>query len=518
MPDEADRIADAIRASLRVGMERSPELRALIVAVAEWVVANKPQPDPESPDSMGGIAEAGSETSEEEPAGSPLPIGVVPLSLGDTRIDVAVPGAPEELISAIESADAMAADERPARPEIDLRSSALRCGLKAEACRLCVERAEAGDDEARDPEFRARVDDLLRRRVQLDNAFLWMLIPERPQPDADAMRQIASCYEAHRAACEVAAASNTTTSGYSTQEMESAYQLLAEANSALRVAIDGTWLTQPDRDQDDAHHWLRERTFTQHIYVPRFMKLDDPADPRRAGTLLGEIRALAERVTEREQNGRRIDSSLNTLRYHARKQGGDGRFEPHDAKRINESADTLLSLGIDPGDARLIQLKHLVNLDAFPNNEPPCEALRRIAAGWIDREADAPAPADSEPKWSERVLDVRRRLRGGRIVIVGGTDQYPDQRRRIEEAFEPAALEWAELSEHGSGARMRPLIARDDTRLVLLLVPLAGHLHSEEARAEAKKRNVPCVLVRAGYHPEQLAVQILEQAGDRLGE
>lgn len=63
---------------------------------------------------------------------------------------------------------------------------------------------------------------------------------------------------------------------------------------------------------------------------------------------------------------------------------------------------------------------------------------------------------------------------------------------------------------------MRAPIHRPETRLVIVLIRFAGHLHAEEARQHTADANKPCILLPAGYNPEQIAEHVITKAADRL--
>jgi hypothetical protein len=63
---------------------------------------------------------------------------------------------------------------------------------------------------------------------------------------------------------------------------------------------------------------------------------------------------------------------------------------------------------------------------------------------------------------------------------------------------------------------MRAPILRAETSLVMVLVKLAGHLHMEEAARYARMAGKPCIYLRAGYNPEQVAEAVLQQASAQL--
>ncbi len=517
MPEEhAAKIAGAVEAVLREQMHASPATRSLLIALAEWVLAEADRIEASGPAPSGRMPDPPARPVP------PLPREKVPLKIGDALYEVEVPGSADELARAHEAASEETecdADDRITGRDVDLGLVARRAALKAESCRVFVEWRRAGYDEVQAPGLKGEMDVLLKEAKSLENCFLWVFWRDKEPPNDEALREIGACYRAlseSAALCSDAIADDTL---FSQDEVTSAFQMLAEADSALRRALLCTWLTKPDRDQDEAHLWLREQTFNREIYVPRYMKIDDAADPARADELTDEIRALRETITRRKEEARKVGEILNKIRYHAKKTDAEGRLEPHDARTINDSFDTLVSLGLRPGDRRLEPLCDLVSLDAFPEEEPPSGVLREFADSCAHEPEPVIPDAESIPepaaKWSDRVLELRDLLRGGRVVIIGG-ERRPEAVERIAEAFELGELDWISITEHGSSEPMRAPIFRDDTRLVIVLIKLSGHLHIEDASRYAREAGVPLVRLPAGYNPEQIAEQVLTQAGDRL--
>jgi len=113
------------------------------------------------------------------------------------------------------------------------------------------------------------------------------------------------------------------------------------------------------------------------------------------------------------------------------------------------------------------------------------------------------------------VLRARPLLAGGHAVIIGG---IPKDRKleRLKQAFDLASAEWVPLVEHGPLTPMLAPIRRRETRIVLVIVKLTGHLHAEAARRLAAEAGKVCVLVPSGYSPNSVAAAILDQASDRV--
>ena len=105
---------------------------------------------------------------------------------------------------------------------------------------------------------------------------------------------------------------------------------------------------------------------------------------------------------------------------------------------------------------------------------------------------------------------------GGQGIVVIGGERNAEAVQRLTEAFELKDAEWVELTEHGPGTPMRAPIYRPDTAVVIVIIKLTGHLHSDEARDYAAAAGKPCVMLSGGYNPERVAAEIMEQASDRL--
>lgn len=109
------------------------------------------------------------------------------------------------------------------------------------------------------------------------------------------------------------------------------------------------------------------------------------------------------------------------------------------------------------------------------------------------------------------VLEARDLLHGQRALLVGG-DEREHQRRAIEDSL-GVTLRWLPTRAHES---TQPAInAVSSADIVFLAIRWAGHAYSELATV-CRQHGVPLVRLPAGLNPAQLALQTLEQAGDRL--
>jgi hypothetical protein len=78
-------------------------------------------------------------------------------------------------------------------------------------------------------------------------------------------------------------------------EFERCLDLLAEAQSALRVAI-GTVDGPTDTDQSQVYSWLKATASKKEISIQHHMRIDDPADPSQWADLASRIETLRSEV------------------------------------------------------------------------------------------------------------------------------------------------------------------------------------------------------------------------------
>jgi len=562
-PDRASEIIAAIAELLRPHLERSPALRHLAEHVGDWLIveakrasgdarpgADHPRAADTESSRHGGIhgqsAAAAGAPVEMRPVihDAPRPIAgptisqvqaTVPLRIGDSVANVPVTGTPEGIIHARRSAlepvdrdaDGTATDLSDwENDEIDLALIERRARLKAESCRVVIARRDAPGDPLRERGLVDRLNEMIREGKSLPNCFLWAFWREREQPPDETLATIAACYDALAETVRLVSEFETAGNRVRPEEMKEAFQLLAEGNSALRVALLDSWLTAPDRDQDEAHAWIRRETERRRIFVPRHMRLDDPADPGLAADLIQRVRAVLARFRDRSNRDAEAKNFFGRIAYHARRIADGAVIDAsHDWQRIADATASLLDLSVPPTDTRFrdVLAASIARLCPPPYSQRP--EIRRVLDAVLDHEhvmngVGAPNPADAADEseadpWSQRVLAAREMLRGESIVVIGG-EPRPEAINRFKRAFDLDHVEWVYLTEHGSGEPMRAPIGRSSTRLVVVIVRLAGHLHVGEAVEYARAAGKPVVLLKAGYSPEQIAEAIHEQASRQL--
>jgi hypothetical protein len=526
----------ALGAWLRPQLAASPEARLAVELFGRWLIeqardaSGQPEADAgeiaaelaavETTDARRQVSPAGSEdpSPTQDSAASP-PREATPITAasgGDPEPDA--PGSWRKLSWSIGSLAALPTttmDRGAASRVIDVGVIAQRTRLKSDACRLYIRRRAALGDPVAEPPLIAAVNALIERARELPDCFLWMVYPQRQQPPDEALERIADCYDALASCAELARAIDAPGLPVSPAERHESLQLMAEASSALRIALETTWLTQADVDQEQSHFWVRQEVGRHALFVSRHMRLEDPADPSRAMAVCEAADRARQRLSAKRERTGRIDQALKLLRYHARRIDHDGGH-PHDIRRTWDGIAQLIELGVTGSDGRATDV-----LPQDPNRLLVPETPEPVTM-WLDAAMRAHAEpseprvdVESTPRWTDNVGRVRELLRGRRVVMIGGQPRS-EAARRIEDAFALSALDWVRLTEHGSSEPMRPAITRADTALVILLVKLVGHGHADDAIAWSRAAGVPFVWLPAGYNPEQIAAAVLTQASEQL--
>ena len=147
---------------------------------------------------------------------------------------------------------------------------------------------------------------------------------------------------------------------------------------------------KPDNDQYSLFKWLRQMATEQQVYIQRFMRLDNPADPtcwhdlqERIGQLDAEIDALRQRDKQRTK-------LVTKAQYHARLIR-DGKGTANDWNKVIEAVDTLVGQGTPPSNTDLRDML-LPIVDDLPETDELPDGVRRVLVE-IDRHLAAQSRA-----------------------------------------------------------------------------------------------------------------------------
>jgi hypothetical protein len=401
----------------------------------------------------------------------------------------------------------------PDASEDELAPIELRCRKKADAARWAaaherwLQQGADLDDEgpAPDPEITRWAD-------TLTNGFYWANAADPAKTiDVSALDDLGGCFEA-------VAESLALVRGVlderraNPRSLEDILPLIAEAQSGLRYAIQA--ISGPDdADQLQVFDWLKAMAARSHVYIRRFMRVDDPADPARWPDLLGRIERQRDRLG---QTGRGPQHEASFVRLRALMGGiREGRATDADWRTVIEVVEELLGKGVPPSNREIRELL-LPVIDEIPDLEDMPPGFRLVLRE-IDRFLSTHSGltrAAAAPEPTAEVKEAARLLAGKSAVMIGGS-----RRREAQEALRKALglkdLIWIETKEHQSVGTFEPIVARTDVALILLAIRWSSHSFGD-VKQLGERHGKPLVRLPGGYSPNQVAAQIVSQCSAQL--
>jgi len=108
---------------------------------------------------------------------------------------------------------------------------------------------------------------------------------------------------------------------------------------------------------------------------------------------------------------------------------------------------------------------------------------------------------------SEAILKARTATAGKRLLIVGGIGKETD-RERIAEAL-ACTVEWIDATDRNNYQSLRTAASR--SHLLVSLIKVVGHLHTDCLGAFSRETGIPFVRVPRGFNPVAIAEAINQQ-------
>jgi hypothetical protein len=390
----------------------------------------------------------------------------------------------------------------------EIAATARHCLRKAEAARWAAERQRriregcgwTDEDSPADPA-------MIEWAERLTDAFYWANAQSFPRsPCIAVLDHVGGCFETVAAGLHFANSEPHRHGG-----LERALKLLAEAQSALRRSLNH--LHAPDDpDQLAVYEWLRSTAARNRVFLKRFMRADDLADPAGWPNLLARIETAAGRLPETERQRALLDElrcGLNALTER-------GQSSVLDWQPVIQCVEEILSAGLPPSNRELRDLL-LPFLDDLPVQSDLPRGFQLVARE-LDRylamrQATAGPAQRAAP--SDEVQAASRLLAGRSLALIGGI-RRPQAQKLLIVTLGLKDLIWIETREHQSFKRFEPTIARGDVALVLLAIRWASHGFAD-VKQFCDQYAKPLVRLPGGYSPNQVAAQVLSQAGDHLG-
>lgn len=546
-----DRLRE-LEESIRAAMDRYPEFRSVVRGLGLWLesIADEPVAAPGPRESGAESAFAGvfgkaepskapGSTSREAapapvaPAEPPRPAPIfknTTLRLGDAKVEIAAAvdiNAPKEfgkprVVEPDVAGWTASGGGAMGAPLVDLDRISARCAVKRDACRWVLKkhRAEAAGQpvENLQPERRA----IVERAKANPGCWVWMLDPHfaDQMPGDEVVEMFAELYANLHGSAELAdrVIQGLGAPGLNDETLRAALLLLAEAQSSLRVAAEDSLYIERENDQFDAFLWLKYTTQSRRVFLDRFMRMDNPGDPRDRARLASDIDGLRRRIEQTGGVSKERSKVLSKARYAAGRAAGAA---PEDRDEfwcsLRDALESATALGIAPSDRSIREI--LIPITASRPAWIESDSALGRALSEADRFLRSRAEfngEDGEVSGREPTEEVRLAaslLEGKSAVIIGGIPNEP-ARASLQRDLHLADLRWITTREHQSTAPFEPEVARAE--LVIALVRFSGHAFIEDLGEMCGKYDKPFVRVPAGYNTNQVAHHVLKQASRKL--
>lgn len=402
---------------------------------------------------------------------------------------------------------------------LPLTTVAARCRLKASAAKIVARKTAGATDAAAEEEaLRAQAD-------AIPDCGLWMLDPHGYPRSKAVWDDLAGGFQVVAAAADLLRA--WVGNGPDLAVGQEVLTHAAEAQSMLLYAVaDVGWVSR-DHEQVQMFVHIRELGKQHQIYVPRFLRREDPADPKNWPNLAERLKALTGRFkpvagVSAVVNGAVGDptkvrqKALGNLKFKLRKLADHPGEMSDEWPRVVELLDQAVTAGVPPSSLELRELL-LPVYDNLPDDLPTTAGAERVFRAielYRDSLTAGEEPEAAEPVPSAEVVRARELLGGKELVLIGG-QRRPHHVAALRQALGLADVRWLTTPEHTSFTVFEPDIARPDVAVVVLAIRWSNHDYAEVQRY-CDKYSKPLVRLRAGYNPNQLAHHILSQAGERL--
>ncbi len=384
-----------------------------------------------------------------------------------------------------------------------------RCKAEAAGCALeRVLRSREGNDRSEeDPPSDPRIAEWVEKFI---DCYYWTK-PAEPSGQADLalLDDAGGSFEA--LAEGLMSARMALERNQSAKAIERVLPLVAEAQSAVRNVLKRLGVTD-DPDQLEVFEWVKATAARYRIYLKRFMRADDAAEPVLWADLLSRIEATA----GRGQLSRQQAADLEQISEHSKRiEAGENPEQEWQA--VIRIVDELVAGGIAPSN-REIRNSLLPVIEDLPDRIELPQGFRLVLREidrYLSRRASAAGSAPSHGTTAD--LEKAARLLHDRSVVLIGGIRRREAQASLRRALGLSELIWIETKEHQSIDSFEPLIARADVAVVLLAIRWSSHAFGD-VRHFCDRHDKPLVRLPGGYSPNQVAAQILAQCSGKLEE
>ncbi len=384
-------------------------------------------------------------------------------------------------------------------PIDELSSIKDRMRLKARGCRLMT----ALGTGWRNGDRQSKLD--LIDAAKENGTCLWMCLPTFDVPnDPNELHRLAYCFDV--TADSITLLQNAFASAYDSDvTVEDCLDLVGKAQIALRAAV----CVVNDRRDDDQHDLfliLREAAQNLQHYIP----LNGDGDSPTSEELLGVRERIATMQKVVEQ-GRVFQERLAILKDQV-------DANPQTTAQwlvVSKQVSRLVDEGMAPSNTQLREIL-LPTFDSIPEYDkfdPNFNLVIREIDGYLESRPEIDDTLDQDEPSGE-VLQVRKLLEGRKLLLIGGAHR-PAAKQNLKEAFALQDVIWLTTEPHDSYHDFKPKLYESGVAVVLLAIRFSSHSFSKTKKF-CDEAGIPFVRLPAGYNPNQVARQILDQCGPRL--
>ena len=343
----------------------------------------------------------------------------------------------------------------------------------------------------------------------LVDSFFWSEATNNaPSVDFALIDNVGGCFEAVSEALALVRAMLDEHLG-KPKGLERSLPLVAEAQSGLRAAFQRLGAAA-DPDQLEVFEWLKVAAARHHVYIKRFMRADEVADPADWYGLLARIELAAGAGKHSRLPDSQVERIQNCLKH---LQGGAANDS--DWLALINVVGQIVGEGVPPSNREIRELL-LPVIDELPERDDYPDGFRLVLRE-IDRflaTRSAPTRTSIAHEPSAEVQEAARLLAGTSIVLIGGNRRREAQ-EALRRALELKDLIWIETKEHQAVDTFEPLIARAEVALVLLAIRWSSHAFGDVKQICDRHAKL-LVRLPGGYNPNQVAAQVLSQSSAQL--
>jgi len=407
---------------------------------------------------------------------------------------------------------------------LPLVTVAARCRVKCAAAKIMAKRS-AGANSAELDQEEAK---LRKQAEELSDCSLWMLETQPSKCSKAHWENLAGGYAVCATGSELL--KQWSANGPDLSRGQEVLTCCAEAQSMLLYAVAAIGAVHRDHEQVQLFVHIRELGKIYQIYVPRFLRKEDPADPSKWGdlarrialTIAGQGATLvpgdaAMMRTPASDTALQGKKALDNLRYKLRRVAEGIMPDVDEWKQAALLLDQAAKAGVPPSSLALREMLVPVypviprDLEITPHVE---RIFRAVELHLETLEAEAELPDDCPPEANPEVLQVARFLQGRELVLIGGL-RRTHHVEALKAAFGLADVRWLTTPEHTSFTVFESDIARPNVAAVLLAIRWSSHDYAS-VQEYCTKYGKPLIRLKSGYNANQVAHSLLAQASHRL--